>query len=89
MKEPKYDVYRLEIFEPIYTVSVKIGDEEREVSISVGGALAIDVIIADLDELRAHVYSAMDCSCGNLWITRFGARRLVTCCAQFEEQYSR
>ena len=87
MKEPRFDVYRLEVFEPVYTASVQIGDEKREVSIPVGGALFMDIVITDRDELRAHVYSAMRYNCGDLWITHFGARRLVTCCAQFDAEY--
>lgn len=87
MKEPRFDVYRLEVYEPVYTASVQIGDEKCEVSISVGGALAVDVVIADRDELRAHVYSAMQCNCGDLWVTHLGARRLIKNCAQFDAEY--
>lgn len=73
MKEPRYDIYRLEVFEQNY------GD--------IKGRLWVDVVIADLGVLRRNVYETMMYNCGDLWITRFGARRLVTCCAQFDAEY--
>lgn len=73
MKEPKYDVYRLEVFEQDYG--------------HFKGRLWVDVVIADLGVLRKNVYEAMMCNCGELWITYLGARRLITCCAQFDAEY--
>lgn len=87
MREPKYDVYRLEVFEPTYSATFSGGPGGRPMTIPVGGQLLLDVVIPDLDDLRGAVYNAFMHCCGELWITHLGERRLVTTCAQFEAEY--
>lgn len=78
MKEPRYDVYRLEVFRPILRGTW---------GITFGGELLIDVVIPELEVLRQHVYDALMHCCGELWVTHLGERRLVMTCAQFEDEY--
>ncbi|QGZ66244.1 hypothetical protein [Paraburkholderia acidisoli] len=77
MKEPKYDVYRLEVYGlPMFGCT----------GIVICHKL-VDHVTTDLEELRRNVYEAFMHCCGALWITYLGARKLVTTCAQFEAEY--
>lgn len=89
MKEPRYDVYRLEVFEPVYVCTIQNAITGDSMPISVGGRVFVDVVIPNFDILREQVYEAMMHNIGDLWITHLGARRLVTTCAQFEAEYGR
>lgn len=89
MKEPRFDVYRLEVYEPTYSATFSGGPEGKIITIPIGGRLFVDVVIPDFNFLRRNVYEAMTHGCGELWITHLGERRLVTTCAQFEAEYGR
>lgn len=87
MKESKYDVYRLEVFNPVYNASIDFGIAGGMLPFKLGGELILDVVIPDFGDLRGAVYSAFHYNIGELWITHLGERRLVTTCAQFEAEY--
>jgi hypothetical protein len=87
MKEPRFDVYRLEVFSPVYNASIDFGIAGGMLPFKLGGDLILDVVIPDFDDLRGAVYSAFHYNIGELWITHLGERRLVTTCAQFEAEY--
>ena len=80
MKEPRFDVYRLEVFGlPRFgCTGIVITDKW------------FDRVTADFEELRRNVYAAFcEWMAAGLWITHLGERRLVTTCAQFEAEYGR
>lgn len=78
MREPRYNVYRLEVFGlPRFgCTGIVIADKW------------LDRVTTDLEELRRNVYAAFcEHMAAELWITYLGERRLVTTCAQFEAEY--
>ena len=90
MQNPRYSVYRLEVFEPEYTVTAQNSITGDAMSFKIGGGqLLADVVIPELEELRRHVYDAMLNGFPTLYVTYLGDRNLITTCAQFDSIYVR